>query len=131
MQEYQEYDLYAAGNYETELVDFGKIDTVPVSILHGEDDFACILDLANQIYEGITSPGKSLFVVPGDHGTPVTRHEDAVVTELIRLIETGDMDKSVFPEDDDDWWDDDDEEPDSGRIIGVIGAISVMALNLL
>ena len=97
-QEYQELNAYLAGERQTDLIDLSKIVGLPVYFIHPEQDKLCYMSYAEQFYEQMGTSDKKFYSVPGDHGMPIAWLPDEAVTEIINLIETGEMDSSKFPD---------------------------------
>ena len=95
-QEPQTLELWQAGETETDLVDLGNIDRVPVTIFMPTSDSACPSPKAEEHFEMIQSE-KYLVWQAGDHGVFIWLYDDEFMDRLEEIIKTGNT-TSVFAE---------------------------------
>ena len=88
-QEPQTLELWQAGETETDLVDLGNIDRVPVTIFMPTSDSACPSPKAEEHFEMIQSE-KYLVWQAGDHGVFIWLYDDEFMDRLEEIIKTGD-----------------------------------------
>ena len=81
-QEPQSWELWKAGETETDLVDLGNIDRVPVSIIMPTADSLCPSEKAPEHLALVKSKDKHLIWQEGDHGAPASMISD---TDMDRL----------------------------------------------
>ena len=88
-QEFIPIEKYAGGQHISPLVDYGKIDRVPVSIIVPLMDGLCPAEYSEWAYSMISSPQKFIRYERGGHAAPAVKSYDSYVRQMINTIETG------------------------------------------